>query len=63
MRSCAGQLVVHRDGTMAYCTMEQAGHSCAGEDRPHRGGFVACRLVDDGDCEYCSLSALAANPS
>ena len=61
MRSCAGQLVVHRDGSMAYCSEERAGRSCAGEDHPHRGGFVACRLVDESDCEYCSLTALSVH--
>jgi hypothetical protein len=54
MKSCPGQLVVHRDGTVAYCTEKNAGRPCAGEDRPHRGGFFACRVVDGNQCRYCT---------
>ncbi|MGA2520660.1 MAG: hypothetical protein ABSG81_07565 [Acidimicrobiales bacterium] len=48
--------MVHRDGTVAYCTEETAGGTCAGEDHPHRGGFFACRLVDGDHCQYCNLA-------
>ena len=58
MKSCAGQLVVHRDGTVAYCTEEHAGRACAGEDRPHRGGFFACRVVEGDACTYCHSAPL-----
>lgn len=58
MRSCAGQLVVHGDGTMAYCTEESAGRTCAGEDHPHRGGFFACRVVDGDSCLHCTVAAV-----
>jgi hypothetical protein len=54
MKSCPGQLVVHRDGTVAYCSEETAGGACAGEDRPHRGGFFACRAVEGDNCPYCT---------
>jgi len=60
MRSCPGQLVVHRDGTVAYCTEERSGRACAGEDHPHRGGFFACRVMRGEDCEYCSLTPVTA---
>lgn len=60
MMSCAGQLVVHRDGSVAYCSEEQLGGSCAGEDRPHRRGVLACRLVSDQQCPYCASLALTA---
>ena len=56
MKSCPGQLVVHRDGTVAYCTEETAGRHCAGEDHPHRGGFFACRVVDGDNCPYCAVA-------
>ncbi|HVA04590.1 MAG TPA: hypothetical protein VMU64_12705 [Acidimicrobiales bacterium] len=58
MRSCPGQLVVHRDGTVAYCTEETAGRRCTGEDHPHRGGFFACRVVDGDNCSYCAAAPL-----
>jgi hypothetical protein len=54
MRSCLGQLVVHRDGTVAYCTEETAGRPCPGEDHPHRGGFFAHRLVARHSCPRCT---------
>ncbi|HXQ62695.1 MAG TPA: hypothetical protein VN796_10195 [Acidimicrobiales bacterium] len=53
MRSCLGQLIVHRDGTVAYCTEETAGRTCPGEDHPHRGGFFAHRLVTRHSCPRC----------
>jgi hypothetical protein len=61
MRSCAGQLVVHGDGTVAYCTEEHAGRRCTGEDRPHRGGFFACRLVAGDNCPRCAATPVAAS--
>jgi len=54
MKSCPGQLVVHRDGTVAYCTEEQDGRACAGEDRPHRRGVLACRVVTRDPCSACN---------
>jgi hypothetical protein len=60
MKGCPGQLVVHRDGTVAYCSEENAGRRCAGEDHPHRGGFFACRVVDGDSCAYCSDTAVPA---
>jgi hypothetical protein len=62
MKSCPGQLVVHRDGTVAYCTEDTGGHACLGEDRTHRGGFLACRVVDDEACAYCSLMPATLSP-
>ncbi|MHB8330123.1 MAG: hypothetical protein ACYDD6_10965 [Acidimicrobiales bacterium] len=63
MRSCAGQLVVHRDGSVAYCTEERAARSCTGEDKPHRSGVFACRLVEGDSCSYCHSIALSASSS
>lgn len=60
MKSCPGQLVVHRDGSVAYCTEEQAGRTCAGEDRPHRRGVFACRLVNRDACQHCNPLPLTA---
>ena len=62
MRSCPGQLVVHRDGTVAYCTEETAERRCAGEDHPHRGGFFACRVVDGDNCSYCAMAHAGPQP-
>ncbi len=54
MKSCPGQLVVHRDGTVAYCTEEHEGHQCAGEDRPHHRGVLACRVAHRDPCTHCN---------
>ncbi len=62
MKTCPGQLVVHRDGTVAYCTEDTDGRRCAGEDHPHRGGFFACRVVDGESCAYCSVASVTAEP-
>jgi hypothetical protein len=62
MKSCSGQLVVHRDGTVAYCTEERSGRTCAGEDHPHRGGFFACRVVEGETCRYCADAAVTSTP-
>ncbi|MHB8682022.1 MAG: hypothetical protein ACYDA2_08010 [Acidimicrobiales bacterium] len=59
MTSCVGQLVVHRDGSVAYCTEEHDGRRCAGEDRPHRRGIFACRLTVD-HCTYCNAAVVTA---
>ena len=60
MRSCAGQLVVHCDGTVAYCTEEHAGRRCTGAERPHRGGTFACRLVTRDTCPHCNRAPAPA---
>lgn len=58
MASCGGQLVVHQDGTVAYCTEERDG-DCAGEDRPHRRGVLTCALASDEPCRYCTSLVLS----
>jgi hypothetical protein len=62
MKSCPGQLVVHRDGTVAYCTEDAAERRCAGEDHPHRAGFFACRVVDGDNCAYCAVAPVTMAP-
>ena len=61
MRSCAGRLVVHRDGTVAYCTEDHAGRRCMGHERPHRGGTFACTLLARGTCDHCNQTAAATS--
>ncbi|HTT86277.1 MAG TPA: hypothetical protein VMF60_02815 [Acidimicrobiales bacterium] len=62
MRSCLGQLIVHRDGTVAYCTEKIAGRPCPGEDHPHRGGLFAHRLVAHHSCPRCTPVPASAAP-
>ncbi len=49
----SGQLVVHRDGTVAYCTEETGGGTCAGEDHPHRGRIL--RLPSRSTATHCRV--------
>ena len=63
MTSCGGLLVVHRDGTVAYCTEDRAGRQCSGEDRPHHGGVFACRLVEGEACAHCNPVTVPASPA
>ncbi len=62
MKSCLGQLVVHRDGTVAYCTEETAGRPCPGEDHPHRGGFFAHRRVARHSWPRCNQVPVSTPP-
>jgi hypothetical protein len=59
MASCGGQLVVHQDGTVAYCTDAHATGGCTGEDRPHRRGVLTCALASDEQCAYCQALVLS----
>jgi hypothetical protein len=59
MASCAGQLVVHQDGTTAYCTEVHDGRDCAGDDRPHRRGVFTCSLTSHGLCAHCRALSLS----
>lgn len=60
MASCGGQLVVHQDGTVAYCSDDRDHGTCTGEDRPHRRGVLTCALASDEPCSYCETLALSS---
>lgn len=52
--SCSGCLVVHRDGTVAYCTEELDGGHCAGYDHRHLAGTMPCRVSPlVVRCQHC----------
>jgi len=51
---CDGCLVVHRDGTTAYCSEELDDRPCQGYDTPHLAGLLACRLSPRWSrCPHC----------
>ena len=51
---CDGCLVLHRDGAIAYCSEELDGRPCAGYDKPHLAGLMACRITPRGTrCRHC----------
>jgi hypothetical protein len=60
MANCRGSLVIHRDGSVAYCSEEHTGGRCAGDDRPHDGGVFACRLVEGEACGHCHPASVPA---
>ena len=57
MLICDGCLVLHRDGEIAYCSLELDGKSCAGYELPHLAGVMACRVTPRGTrCTHCDLA-------
>lgn len=56
MDRCGGTLLTHADGTLAACTEELEGRSCAGNALAHAGGSVPCEAVlGVGGCELCAV--------
>lgn len=53
-QGCAGWLVVHNGGEVAYCTEERCGRHCPGLTVRHAGGAMSCRLTVDGPCPCCT---------
>lgn len=43
--ACGGCLVMHRDGSVAFCTEELDGRPCAGYGERHLGGTMSCRVA------------------
>jgi hypothetical protein len=66
MAMCNGCLVVHRDGTVAYCSEEIDGGVCDGYEMAHLAGIMSCRVTPRRTrCRYCDdimCKRLAAAP-
>lgn len=43
--ACCGCLVLHRDGSVAFCTEEIDGRPCEGYGHRHLGGTMPCRVA------------------
>lgn len=55
MERCSGMLLVHVDGSLAACTEELEGRTCAGPEASHRDSSVSCHdVLGLGGCELCS---------
>lgn len=51
---CYGSLVLHRDGTIAYCSEELGGGRCAGFQLPHFAAPLTCRVSNTSSrCKVC----------
>lgn len=64
---CCGCLVLHRDGSVAFCTEELDGRSCTGYQGRHLGGTMPCRIAPRlVRCQHCQrtlqLRLLFATP-
>ncbi|HLI73633.1 MAG TPA: hypothetical protein VKU86_07110 [Acidimicrobiales bacterium] len=60
MLICDGCLVLHRDGEVAYCSLELDGKECEGYDLPHLAGVMACRITPRGTrCTHCDQAMRA----
>ena len=54
LATCPGRLVVHAEGTVAFCTEEPEGRPCVGYDRPHASEPDACwAKVAGAACGVC----------
>jgi hypothetical protein len=54
MAMCNGCLVVHRDGSVAYCSEELDGGQCEGYEMAHLAGIMPCRVIPRRTrCQYC----------
>jgi len=54
MPMCNGCLVIHRDGTVDYCSEDLDGGTCPGHETPHVAGVLACRVSGHAfRCLYC----------
>jgi hypothetical protein len=53
-RTCPGRLVVHAEGTVAFCTEEPVGRSCFGYHTPHAAEPDPCwAKVAGAECGLC----------
>jgi len=60
MRTCAGTLVVHRDGTPGCCTQDSSGPGCPERSYERHRSFAPYRVA--GTCARCApLSAPVAD--
>ena len=51
--TCAGSLILHRDGTFAGCTNDDDEDGCASRDLRHEGDPHACTDWFEDGCNYC----------
>jgi len=55
MATCPGGLIVHGDGTVAGCTLDEDEDGCRGRELPHEGDQVRCWVWTLDGCNYCGV--------
>ena len=56
--TCPGALIVHFDGTVADCTLDEDEDGCRGRELRHEGDPVRCWVWSLGGCNYCGVQAV-----
>jgi hypothetical protein len=52
--TCPGALILHLDGTIAACTMDDETEGCSGRDARHQGDQRSC--IDEWRrCDRCGV--------
>ena len=55
MATCPAALIVHADGTVAGCTLDEDEDGCRGLELRHEGDPVACIVWTPYGCNYCGV--------
>jgi len=56
--TCPGSLIVHADGTVAGCTLDDEPEGCAGREERHDGGTVRCQVWSLNGFNYCRVQSV-----
>jgi len=55
MATCPGGLILHADGTVAACTLDEDEDGCRGRDLRHEGDPIRCWVWTLGGCNHCGV--------
>jgi len=55
MATCPGSLIVHADGTVAGCTLDDDEEGCRGRELRHEGDPIRCWVWMLAGCNYCGV--------
>ncbi len=53
--TCPGGLILHADGTVAGCTLDDDRDGCRGRELRHEGDPVPCTVWTPAGCNYCGV--------
>ena len=55
MATCPGALILHADGTIAGCTLDDDDDGCRGQDLRHEGDPIRCWVWMLAGCNHCGV--------